>query len=93
MTKRKNQNTYSHGGWNAICPICGWKWKASDLVKRWDGQMVCPRDIDPYHPQDLVRAVEDKQAVPWTRPEQEDEFVTVSHVTKDDWDDYPHNLS
>lgn len=32
------------GDWNAICDVCGQKYKASQLMKRWDGLMVCKED-------------------------------------------------
>lgn len=63
------------GDWNAICDSCGRKFKASQLRKRWDGFMVCKDDWEPRHPQDFVRAVPDRQAVPWVRPEPEDIFI------------------
>ena len=31
-------NTY-----NAICDQCGWKYKAKDLKRQWDGLMTCPK--------------------------------------------------
>jgi len=75
---RKNQNTYAHGDWNAICDQCGFKFKASELRKRWDGFMVCEPDWEPRHPQDFVRAVKDEQKVPWTRSEPSNTFVTTT---------------
>ena len=63
------------GQWNAICDVCGQKYKSGDMKKRWDGLMVCPHDWEPRHPQDFLRAVPDRQAVPWSRPETTDVFV------------------
>lgn len=85
----KDSNTYIQGDWNVICPVCSFKYKASDMVQRWDGQMVCKPDWDPYHPQNLVRGVPDNQQVPWTKPRQEDVFITNSPEP----DDYGHFLS
>src|SRR3569623_1280040 len=75
---RKNQNTYAHGDWNAICDHCGFKFKASELRKRRDGFMVCEPDWEPRHPQDFVRAVKDEQKVPRTRSEPSNPFVPTT---------------
>jgi len=55
--------------WNAICDVCGFKYKASELRKRWDNLMVCEKDFEHRHPQDFLRAVPDKQDVAWVRPD------------------------
>lgn len=65
---------YKPGDWNAICDECGFKFKGSELRKRWDGYMVCKDDWEPRHPQDFVRGVKDSQPLPWTRPEAPDVF-------------------
>lgn len=70
------------GNWNAICDVCAQKYKAGEMRKRWDGLMVCPNDWEPRHPQDFLRAVPDRQAVPWSRPETPDVFIPF------DWDKY-----
>lgn len=68
---------YLSGDHNAICDVCGREFKASRLVKRWDGFMVCREDWEPRHPQDFVRAKADLQAPQWTRPESKDMFVPI----------------
>lgn len=70
------------GQWNAVCDVCAQKYKSSEMRKRWDGLMVCPRDWEPRHPQDFLRSVPDHQAVPWSRPETPDVFVPSN------WDKY-----
>lgn len=57
------------GDWNFICDQCGFKGKASDGVKQWDGLYVHRTCADPRHPQDFVRGRRDKQTVPWSRPQ------------------------
>lgn len=57
------------GDHNAICDICGFKFKASDLMKQWDGLRVCKEDFSVRHPQEFVRGRKDDQSVPWTRAE------------------------
>lgn len=56
------------GDWNAVCYQCGFKRKASYLVKNWQGYYVCPEHNEPRQPQDFVRAVPDVQTPPWTQP-------------------------
>lgn len=73
MAKRtQNQNTYIHGEWNAICDVCGFKFKASDLKKRWDGFMTCEDDWEPRHESDFFRAPKEDTSVDWTRPDRGD---------------------
>lgn len=57
------------GSYNAICDVCGLKYKASDLKKRWDGAMVCEWDWETRHPQEFIRVKPDSSALPWTRSE------------------------
>jgi hypothetical protein len=59
---------FRSGDWNAICDICGEKYKASQLKKRWDGLMVCLDDWEMRHPQELIRPIKERNSVPWTRP-------------------------
>lgn len=76
------------GDWNAICDICGFKKKASDLKKQWDGLRVCKDDFSLRHPQDFVKGVKDDQTVAWTRSEQEDVEIDTSGWA-DTTDDVP----
>lgn len=61
------------GDWNAICDVCGFKFKASQMLKRWDGLMVCRQDWEPRHPQLDLRVRPDIPTVPWTRPQGQDQ--------------------
>ena len=70
---------YVRGDWKAICDVCGRQFLASELKKRWDGLMVCNTDWEPRHPQDFVRARIDHQAVPFSRPEPADQFITIGN--------------
>jgi len=67
--------TYKSGDWWAICDSCGQKHKASEMKKRWDGFFVCSDDWEERHPQDFVKARQDKISVPWTRPRPTDLFI------------------
>lgn len=42
--------------------------------------MVCEQDYELRHPQDLLRVRGDKPAVPWSRPEGDDQFVPVCYI-------------
>lgn len=69
---------FDSGDWNAICDVCSFKFKASQLTQRWDGLMVCSKDWETRHPQELIRPIPDQQKLPWTRPEPND--LTTSGV-------------
>ena len=73
--------TFKPGKWNVICDVCGRKYKATDLKKRWDGLMVCSEDWEMRHPQDLIRPIKERNSVPWTRPRPTDIDVVVCSVT------------
>lgn len=72
-------STYLPGQWNAICDICGFEFKSSQLRKNWQGLRVCLEDFEQRHPQELIRAVRDDSSTAWNRPEPPDlEINTVS---------------
>jgi hypothetical protein len=71
---------YDRGDWIADCDVCGRKFKASQLVQRWDGLMCCDDDWEIRQPQDFVRGVADTQIAPWLRPEPSDSFIPI-HFT------------
>jgi hypothetical protein len=63
------QNWLKLGDYNAICDSCGRKFKASTMLRRWDGLFVCKEDWEVKHPQLSLRVNEEKQTVPIPRPE------------------------
>lgn len=69
------QNHLELGKWNALCDICGLKFKSSELRKDWRNLMVCRNDFELRHPQDFLRVRGDTPAVPWTRPDPSPTFV------------------
>jgi hypothetical protein len=69
------QDSLKLGEWNAICKVCGFKFKSSEMRKRWDGLMVCKEDYETRNPQDFIRAPKEDTSVPWTRPEKPDTFI------------------
>ena len=56
------------GDWNVVCSLCGFKRKASMMVKNWQGYWRCPEHNEPRQPQDFVRGEQDIQTVPWSQP-------------------------
>lgn len=75
-------NYYKSGTWNAICDVCGFKFKMDKLKKRWDGLMVCHEDFELDHPQKYLRVRESGLAVQPVRPEVEpDQFVPVCYLS------------
>jgi hypothetical protein len=48
--------------------MCNRKYKASELIKHWQGMYRCRTCWEVRHPQDFVRGVPDIQSVPWAQP-------------------------
>lgn len=71
---------YDKGDWIALCDVCGRKYKASNLKKRWDGLMCCDDDWEIRQPQDFVRSIADTQIAPWLRSEPANSFVAVTQA-------------
>jgi len=70
MSEAKGPKDYLElGTWNVLCDVCGFKFKAFELRKRWDGYMVCSKDFEERQPQDLIRLPRERQAPPWVRPQ------------------------
>lgn len=72
------------GDSNAICDCCGFKFKQSQLRKRWDGAMVCRADFELRHHQDSLRARPERNNVKDARPEPEYRFLAVGEITGGD---------
>lgn len=68
------------GAWNSVCDVCGFRFKSTDLKKRWDGLMVCKKDWEPRHPQDLIRIRGETAFPSWTRPEPTDTFTNIVYA-------------
>ena len=81
---RDPREYYKPGEWNAICDVCGFKFKSGELQRRWDGMMVCSADFETRHPQDFIRARREKTSVPWTRSEGTDMQAVVNPLDPDD---------
>lgn len=55
--------------YNAICDVCGFKKKASELRLRWDGMRVCKEDWEMRHVADFYQTRNDVHKLPFTRPD------------------------
>lgn len=58
----------AEGDWNARCYFCGFKFKASQLRRHWQGFYVCATCFETRQPQDFVRSLPDTQTPPWAQP-------------------------
>ena len=79
-----SRNHYVSGEHNITCDVCSKKIKINEARLRWDGFLVCKNDYEERHPQDFVRAKQDKIYVRETRP-----IPTLVFVNIDDdhyWD-------
>lgn len=59
---------FKSGEYNAVCDVCGFLYKASQLRKRWDGLYVCHKDYEIRQPLDYPVLVLDDPAPNWSRP-------------------------
>lgn len=76
MTK----NYYISGDHNVTCDVCSKKIKMSEAKLRWDGFLVCKDDYEMRHPQDFVRARQDKISVSNTRPIPPFIFTDIDYI-------------
>lgn len=67
-------NYFKSGEWNVYCMVCNRKIKAGNALKRWDGLLVCPADYENRHPQDFLRARQERISVPFTSDTSFDQF-------------------
>lgn len=75
---------YRMGDYNVICDRTGFKVKASQTRKEWNGLRVLNRVWEPRHPQDFLTSKADHQAVPDPRSESADVFVGTNEVQPGD---------
>lgn len=68
------------GDANAICDVCGFKFKTHQLKLRWDGLWTCHADWEPRHPQDFLRARKESNNLPVVKPRPPDVFVPNNYT-------------
>ena len=54
------------------CDVCGVDHRRSEMRQRWDKAWVCEPDWEIRNPQDYVRGIKEKIAVPIARPVPDD---------------------
>ena len=74
------KNYYISGDHNITCDVCSKKIKMSEAKLRWDGFLVCKDDYEMRHPQDFVRARQDKISVSITRPIPTLVFTNITYI-------------
>lgn len=74
---------YIKGDFNCICDASGFKCKASETVKQWNGLRVRKDFFERRHPQDRPHGVRDDQTVFDPRPDSTPTFVGTNEVTQD----------
>lgn len=72
---------YKDGDWYVICDRTGFKIRASESRREWNGLIVHQSVWEPRHPQDFVRGTRDVQTPPFVRSEASDDFLTDNEVT------------
>ena len=72
--------TYTTADWYVTCDVCGKKMKAKQARHRWDGFLVCDADFEHRHPQDFIKVRPDNLTVPFQRPKETPQFVSVAYV-------------
>lgn len=82
---------YKHHDHNAICDVCGCKFKASEMLLRWDGARVCKEDWEPRTPQDFMRGIKEDMKLDFSRPEATDVFREVGDIASLSLDTHPLN--
>jgi len=84
MSYMRVTKSYGH---NAICDICGFKFKNFQLKKRWDGYMVCKNDYEMRHPMDFYTTRNDAHLLPWTRSDSDgiDVGPAINPATHTTW--------
>lgn len=67
-THHNSGDHYRPGDYWIVCDECGLDYRKSETRKRYDNAIVCKDCWEPRHPQEFVRAIRDRQTVPYSRP-------------------------
>ena len=74
---------YKKGTYNAICDVCGFKFKADQMRERWDGNFVCKKDYESRHPMDFFNPNLEEHHPEITRPREvagSETFINVNYI-------------
>lgn len=72
----KQKTCFVPGDWNVLDDVTGFKVKASQTRKQWDG-MRSAKAL-PRHEQDFLRSRKERIRIPWNRSEPADSFGQTS---------------
>lgn len=81
---RGRANFYEHGSNNLIDDRTGFKIKASQSRREWNGFIVDKDQWESRQPQDLLRGFPDRQAAAINRPGNPDSFLEIGDVKAED---------
>ena len=75
-----SKNYYLSGEFNLTCDRCSKKIKAHEAKHEWTGFIVCGDCFEHRHPQDFVRARQDRIRVSFSRPIPTLTFTDVPYI-------------
>ena len=68
------------GTWNVVCDVCGFQFLNTEVMKRWDGMIVCKDDFETKHPS-LTTRIRSETSVPtFVRPPGPDIFIEICTI-------------
>ncbi len=68
-TEAGKNKIHGRGEYQAICDSCGFAFMNFELLKRWDGMMVCKEDYETRHPSDFPPRIRTPYPLPFIRPD------------------------
>jgi hypothetical protein len=77
------EGVYIAGDYYALCDICGFKHRRSEMSLDWEGKLVCAKDLDERNPQDYIEPMPEQQNVLDARYA-EPVYVTDNQVQPED---------
>ncbi|MCI0564574.1 MAG: hypothetical protein MN733_39405 [Nitrososphaera sp.] len=89
MVPRGPKDYLKLGDQNAICDVCGFKYKMSELKERWDNLLVCEFDFETRQPLDFQKIPRPETSPEDTRSPPTDVFVSVTYADLGLEDDIP----
>ena len=76
-------STFVLGDSKSICDVCGFDYKRSELRLRWDKALVCDKDWESRHPQDLIKVRKETNRVKDPRFRPDIHYVVAGENTAD----------
>ena len=65
------------GNWKVTCQVCGFWYPSSEIKKRWDGVLTCPKDYETRHPQTLIKVRGERAFPSFVSKDGVDQYVGV----------------